>query len=231
MPHPDDLAALKAERDAADRVYNEALTRLDRAIQKLPHDFPHAPPGPDEHQLTPLNVLWKIETSPPGGRPGHYIGERLAAIVRRVVAPLFEHQQRFNAAVVDHLNRNVPVARETRASIASTLTVLHDAIAELVRFQSLLVVYLQQITPYVDTRDRDVAGLLRGLSGAINAVADEVLKASDVALTRDRRHDMRLGDVEAQLSALRQLVEELSRAVRPAGLQPPGMQSPGSGRA
>jgi len=134
MPHPDDLAALKAERDAADRAYNEALTRLDRAIQKLPHDFPHAPPGPDEHQLTPLNVLWKIETSPTGGRPSHYIGERLAAIVRRVVAPLFEHQQRFNAAVVDHLNRNVPVARETRASIASTLTVLHDAIAELVRF-------------------------------------------------------------------------------------------------
>ena len=134
MPHPDDLAALKAEREAADRAYNEALTRLDRAIQKLPHDFPHAPRGPDEHQLTPLNVLWKIET-PRGDRSGHYIGERIAAIVRRVVTPLVEHQQRFNAAVVDHLNRNVPVAHETRASIASTLTVMHDPIAELVRFQ------------------------------------------------------------------------------------------------
>lgn len=229
MPHPDDLAALKAERDAADRAYNEALTRLDHAIQKLPHDFPHPPPGPDEHQLTPLNVLWKIEASPGGGRPGRSIGDRIAAIVRRVVAPLFEHQQRFNAAVVDHLNRNVSVARDTRASIASTLTVLHDTIAELVRFQSLLVVYLQQITPYVDTRDRDVAGLLRGLSGAINAVADEVLKVSDVALTRDRRHETRFGDVEAQLSALRQRFDELSRAAQPSGLQqPPGVQSPGS---
>ena len=36
MPNsPDDLAALKAERAAADREYNDALTRLDRAIQQL----------------------------------------------------------------------------------------------------------------------------------------------------------------------------------------------------
>src|SRR5439155_5598134 len=60
MPGPDDLAALKAEREAADREYNEALTRLDRAIQQLPADFPHPPPVPDEHQITPLNTLWKI---------------------------------------------------------------------------------------------------------------------------------------------------------------------------
>jgi hypothetical protein len=211
MPHPDDLAALKAERDAADRAYNEALTRLDQAIQRLPAGFPHPPPGPDEHQLTPLNALWKIEAARDTGG----VGGRIASAVRRMVAPLFEQQQRFNAAVVDHLNRNVPVARETRESIASTLTVLRDTLAELVRFQSLLVVYLQQITPYVDTRDRDVAGLLRGLSGAINAVADEVLKGSDAGLARDRRHETRIGDVEAQISTLRLRIDELSRAVEP----------------
>src|SRR5262249_25849729 len=156
MPHPDDLAALKAERDAADRAYNDALTRLDRAVQQLPRDFPHPPPVPDEQQITPLNTLWKIEIpAAPAGLRG-----RIASTVRRVIAPLFEQQQAFNSAVVDHLNRNVPVGRDTRESIASTLTVLHDTIAELVRFQSLLVVYLQQITPYVDTKDRDVAGLL-----------------------------------------------------------------------
>jgi len=71
--------------------------------------------------------------------------------------------------VVDHINRNVSTSRETRASIDSTLTVLRDTIGELIRFQSLLVVFLQQITPYVDTRDRDVAGLLRGLSGRSTA--------------------------------------------------------------
>jgi hypothetical protein len=62
MPNsPDDLAALAEERAAADREYNEALTRLDRAIQQLPSDFPHPPPGPDEHQITPLNARWKID--------------------------------------------------------------------------------------------------------------------------------------------------------------------------
>jgi hypothetical protein len=208
MPHPDDLAALKAERDAADRAYNEALTRLDRAIQQLPRNFPHPPPAPDEHQITPLNTLWRIDAPAASGLRG-----RVAAAVRRMVAPLFEQQQAFNSAVVDHVNRNVPVGRETRASIDAALTVMRDTIAELVNFQSVLVVYLQQITPYVDTKDRDVAGLLRGLSAAINAVADEVLKRSDAMTARDRRHEQRVGTVEAELAALRGRVDDLTRAL------------------
>lgn len=209
MPHPDDLAALKAERDAADRAYNEALTRLDRAIQRIPRDFPHPPPAPDEHQITPLNTLWKIDTG--HATPG--LRGRMASAVRRMVAPLFEQQQAFNSAVVDHLNRNVPVGRETRASIDSTLTVLRDTIVELVNFQSVLVVYLQQITPYVDTRDRDVAGLLRGLSAAINSVADEVLKRSEALTARDRRRDQQFTAVESELAGLRARLEDLVRAL------------------
>jgi len=210
MPNsPDDLAALKAERAVADREYNEALTRLDRAIQKLPPDFPHPPPGPDEHQITPLNTLWKIDPPPAGGG----VRARLVSAVRRAVAPLFAQQQAFNSAVVDHLNRNVPVARHTRESVATTLTVLRDTIAELVRFQSLLVVFLQQITPYVDTRDRDVAGLLRGLSGAINAVADEAMKRAEVLLARERRHDLRASDLDGRIAALQQQMTAIEQAL------------------
>ena len=210
MPGPDDLAALKAEREAADREYNEALTRLDRAIQQLPADFPHPPPAPDEQQVTPLNTLWKIDTQPParGWRRGFVAG------VRRAVAPLFEQQQAFNSALVDHVNRNVHVSRQTRESIASTLTVVRETTADLIKFQSLLIIFLQQITPYVDTRDRDVAGLLRGLSGAINAVADEVMKRSEAMLTRDRRHEMRVSAVEAELATLRSRLEELAAALK-----------------
>jgi hypothetical protein len=208
---PDDLEALKAERAAADRAYNEALTRLDRAIQQLPADFPQPPPAPDEHQITPLNTLWKIVSPPAGGwRRGFIAG------VRRAVAPLFEQQQAFNAAVVDHLNRNVPAARATRESIDTTLTVLRDTIAELIRFQSLLVNFLQQITPYVDTRDRDVAGLLRGLSGAINAVADEAMKRSEALLSRERRHDMRTSDLEARVAALQAQLAAVQQALEKA---------------
>ena len=208
---PDDLEALKAEREAADLAYNEALTALDRAIQRLPADFPQPPPVPDEHQVTPLNTLWRISAPPATGlRRGFVAG------VRRAIAPLLEQQQAFNAAVVDHVNRQVPVARETRASIDSTLTVLHDTIGELITFQSLLVAFLQEITPYVDTRDRDVAGLLRGLSGAINGVADEMLKRAEATLARDRRHEQRVEALESAVAALREELAALRRERRDA---------------
>jgi len=206
----DDPARLKAEREAADRSYNEALSRLDQAIQRLPADFPHPPPGPDEQQITPLNTLWKIVPAPRTGSLKH----RLAAVVQRAVAPIFEQQQAFNSAVVDHINRSLPVARATRESVASTLTVLHDTIADLIRFQSLLVMFLQEITPYVDTRDRDVAGLLRGLSAAINTVADEVMRRSEALTARDVRREGALSDLQQQLTALRLQVGELAGGVR-----------------
>jgi hypothetical protein len=204
----DDLERLKAERDAADRAYNDALTRLDRAIQQLPADFPHPPPAPDEHQITPLNALWKIDAAPPPGIRG-----ALDSLIQRAVAPLFARQQAFNAAVVDHVNRNVTTDRETREAIASTLTVLRDQLGDLVRFQSLLVMFLQQITPFVDTRDRDVAGLLRGLSGAINAVADELMRRSEAMLARDRRHEMRVEGLEGTIAELQQQMQTLTRAI------------------
>src|SRR5207237_493404 len=115
-----ELERLKSEREAADREYNEALTRLDRAIQRLPLVVPDAPPLPDEHQLTPLNDLWKLD------RPGSSARGRIAAVIARVFKPIFARQQEFNAALVDHLNRNVPVGRETRASIVNTQTQLRD---------------------------------------------------------------------------------------------------------
>jgi hypothetical protein len=213
----DDLARLKAERDAADREYNDALTRLDRAIQQLPHDFPHPPPAPDEHQVTPLNTLWKIDVPPArGGLRGRFF-----AAVRGFVAPLFEQQQAFNSAVVDHINRNVPVQRQTREAVESTLTVLRDQLAELVRFQSLLVMFVQQITPYVDTRDRDVAGLLRGLSGAINAVSDELMKRTEALVARDRRDELRIADLEARLEDIRTRLDELQQTLAQPGVPPP----------
>jgi len=207
MPGPDDLAALKAERERADREYNDALTRLDQAIQQLPAIFPEPPNGPDEHQITPLNTLWQIGVPPaPGGVRG-----RFAAKVRRLVAPLFEQQQAFNSAVVDHLNRNAPIARDTRDALAAAIALQRETVADLVRFQSLLIVFLQQITAYVDTRDRDVAGLLRGLSGAINSVADEVMKRSEAMLARDRRHEMRVGELEKIVAELREQLARLAR--------------------
>ncbi|MBI3490559.1 MAG: hypothetical protein HY047_01990 [Acidobacteria bacterium] len=206
MPSPDDLAAIKAERDAAERAYNDTLTRLDRALQVFPADFPFPPPAPDEHQVTSLNTLWKIDrAATTEGWRG-----RLGTVVSRLMAPLFRRQEAFNAAVVDHLNRQLGFAHDTRRSIAAT----RDMLAELLELQRRLLEFLQQITPYVDTRDRDVAGLLRGLSGAINVVADEVMKKSEAMLARDRRHETRVSDLEASLAAIRQQMLDLQKALQ-----------------
>jgi len=212
----DDLDLLRAEREEADRAYNEALTRLDRALQQLPADFPHPPPAPDEHQVTPLNRLWRLEAPPPG--PG--VRGRLAAAIRRAVAPFFAAQEAFNAALVDHINRNVRVARETRESIGTTLALLREQLEALAAFESLLVMFLQQITPYVDTRDRSVAGLLRGLSGAVDAVADETMKRTETLLARERRREARVEELEAALSRIEAelagLRDAVARALDPA---------------
>ena len=209
---PDDLEGLKAERAAADRAYNEALTRLDAAIQAFPQQFPASPPGPDVHQLASLNTRWKITT--PAPEPG--IGGRFTAAVRRIVAPLFEQQEAFNGALVDHLNRNAPVQQASAEAIEAGLTVLREHIAELARFQTLLIVFLQQITPYVDTRDRDVAGLLRGLSGGIDAVSNELLKRSEALLARDHQHQRHLSDVQTELQDIRTRMAELQERIAAA---------------
>jgi len=213
----DELKRLKAERDAADREYNAALTRVDAAIQRLPANFPHPPPPPDAHQSASIAALWRIDM-PPAGRG---LRGRIAAAVRRIVGPLFEQQQAFNSAVADHIDRNVSVQRETQRTIESTLTVLRDQLAELVRFESVLVMYLQQITPYVDTRDRDVAGLLRGLSAAIDAVSDELMKRSEGLLARDGRRQLQLEHLEGALADLRLRIDQLRGAIA-GSLEPPG---------
>ena len=114
MPNsPDDLEGLKAERAAADRAYNDALTRLDRAIQQLPADFPQPPPDP---RRTPAHAAQHaLEDRAAARRAGGLARPASPPRVRRAVAPLFEQQQAFNGALVDHSTATCRFARETRA--------------------------------------------------------------------------------------------------------------------
>ena len=124
-------------------------------------------------------------------------------------------------ALVDHLNRNAPIQQASGEAIEAGLTVLREHIAELARFQTLLIVFLQQITPYVDTRDRDVAGLLRGLAGGIDAVSNELLKRSEALLARDHQHERRLADVQTELQDIRARFAELQERIGAARSSPP----------
>ena len=215
-----DLARLKAEREEADRLYNEALSALDRATQRL-GDFPVPPTAPDEHQLPSLSRLWPVV---PAHQPAEGAGwrARLQGLIWRTIAPLLERQQEFNAALVDHLNRNVAAEREVRQAIATTIAILRDQLSSLVSFESHLIVYLQRITPYVDTKDREVTGLMRrinedntemtnlldhrtvGLAGAINGVGDELLKRWESMVARERRYEARVSRLTEQLTAFQE---------------------------
>ena len=70
-------------------------------------------------------------------------------------------QQRFNSALVDHVNRSVPRERAVPQAIDATIGLVKTHIDESIRFQSQLIVYLQSITPFVDTKDYEFAGLAR----------------------------------------------------------------------
>ena len=145
---------LLAERREAHRRYNDALSQLDRAIQAVP-DFPKSPIAYDETLLPAINESWTIFSKEHPPRPEGW-GTRIFGMVWPVIAPLFEKQMAFNAAVVEHLNRNVAAHREAHLALERALPALRDGFDALVRFESLTVQFLQTITPLADTHYREI---------------------------------------------------------------------------
>jgi SAM-dependent methyltransferase len=150
------LARLERERLDADRVYNDALTAVDRALQSAPN-LPNPPPRYDESRVADLNAAWDILPDGPPPTDGSLKG-RLRRFVWRLIGPSLETQERFNAALVDHVNRNVAAARESSQALAALITAVDHELRALVRFESLLVQYLQTVTVYVDSKDRSLGG-------------------------------------------------------------------------
>ncbi len=149
------LTRVSADRAEAHRRYNEALTALDRAIQALP-DWPAPPPAYDDSKLPAVNEAWRLV---PDGGPAAAggLGGRLSAFVWQIVGPIFRQQMAFNAALVDHLNRNARAHHDAHDAIARSLPAMREGFEGLVRFESLLVQFLQRITPLLDTRERALA--------------------------------------------------------------------------
>ena len=165
---------LKADRDRADRAYNQALTVLDRAIVQKP-ELPHAALGFDDSQISPLNASWRLAPDE-GPELGTGWRHRFNGLVWRLIGPVMQRQQRFNALIVDHLNRDVRAAAESHATAAGMVKVLDSYLEALTTFQSRLIQYLQQITLYVDTKDRASQA---GGDAALNRVTDELQKRSE----------------------------------------------------
>ena len=198
------LRRLERERANADREYNDALTALDRSLLRLP-DLPDAPSSYDEQQIAAINQRWDIL---PAGAPtvDRTVKGRLRGFIWRLVGTALERQRGFNAALVDHLNRNVAAHREAARAMSALTAAVRDSLAGVVAFQHLLVRYLQTITLYVDTRDRATAGQAQLLNAAIGALTDDWLKRWESLAAREQRFNARVAAVDEHLGELRPTV-------------------------
>jgi O-antigen chain-terminating methyltransferase len=160
------VTRLERERLEADRRYNEALTALDAALPGAV-TLPAAPAAPDETRLPEINPAVDIRPAVADG--GGFLSRRLRAAVRAIVGPSLEQQQRFNAAVVEHLNRNIAAERDARTAAAALIDATRRHLDALSAFHSRLIQYLQQVTPFVETKDRAIGGTeLRDQIGLAN---------------------------------------------------------------
>ncbi len=214
-----DLLRLKEERDAADRLYNEALTGLDRALT-APRALPAGAAHPDTSQLERLNRLWQIV--PPDPVPFGGMRRRLGAFVWRVVGPMLQRQQEFNAALVDHANRNAARAGESAEAIGALAASVGEELRAVAAMQAQLIRYLQQVTLYVDTKDRYETGLLwhelrartDGLAAGLSALGDELLKRREDGRLRGQRVEARIAEVRTEVR--QRLAEAGTGAADPA---------------
>src|SRR6266849_3238099 len=202
------LQRLQREREEGDRLYNEAFTALDHALMRLP-EFPHPPPPYDEQQITPLNTSWDLGAKP---STGSGLKGRLGAFVWRIVGPPLQKQTAFNSTLVNHINRNVTAHREAERAIESVIGMLRGQISDLLLFQSRLVVYLQQITLYVDTKDRETAGKALIVNAALNGMAEDLAKRWESLVAREQRYEARVAGLGAAHDELRTLISVSTQA-------------------
>ena len=154
-------AEVLSPMESAHREYNAALTRLDEAIQATSR-WPDLASSADTSQLVRLNGQWNIL---PGGAPapGTGLRGRLGGFVWRLLGPALQQQLGFNAALVDHLNRDAAARDRADRTLAEVLSSIRESFEGLVRFESFLVQFLQRITPLVDTKERAVLDAIEEL--------------------------------------------------------------------
>jgi len=85
---------------------------------------PSPTPPPDRHQIERLNSLYRIIDAPAAGG----LRSRLASTARRLLGRVLSRQQEFNAALVDHINRDAAVAVEAHEASLKTIEWIGGAI-------------------------------------------------------------------------------------------------------
>jgi len=216
-PLEDTLRRLKEERARADARYNEALTALDRTLRP-PVAIPQPVPGLDDHQLAPLNQTWNTVPAEPARGAG--LRGRLTGLIWAVVAPYLQRQLTFNSQLVDHLNRTANAQRQAQQTAEASVAAIRDHVAAIAEFQTRLMLYLQEMTAYVDTKDRDSAGGALVLNASLSGLAENLAKHAESMAAREHRYESRAAalavshdDLRAMIGVAQQAVVALKREV------------------
>jgi SAM-dependent methyltransferase len=204
------LRRLKDERDEADARYNDALTALDRAIRPPGTIPPPAPSGLDDSQIAALNHEWNILPALP-----HASGLRakLTGYIWGVIGPYLQRQLTFNSHLVDHINRQAAAQRDAHRGTEAAAAALRDHLSALPEFQSRLMQYLQQITAYVDTKDRHSAGGALILNASLSGLAENLAKHAESMAAREHRYDARATALSAAQEELRAMIGVAQQAL------------------
>ena len=229
---PEDLDRLYRERQDADRAYNDALTRLDEAIRPLREPPSSATPAEEPPAPADAGDLSLSNEGPPESGWRRWVRGLIVA----VVGPALERQAAFNRTLVEHLAREAAARRSEREAAERLAAFLREEVAALATFQSRLVQYVQQITPYVDTKDREVAGILRRISEDNTVEAEALARRVDgtgagleAVASAQRALDESFALLEASARVLKRELHRLRSAPPPpAGRQPADGPQPGA---
>ena len=88
----------------------------------------------------------------------------MGRLIAPVVGPALERQATFNRTLVERLERLAAAQRGEREASDRLVAFLREEAAALTAFESRLVQYAQQITPYIDTKNREVSGLMQRIN-------------------------------------------------------------------
>lgn len=203
------LRRLREERNEADLRYNEALTALDRAVAP-PVGLPDAALALDDQQIAPLNDAWNILPAPP---TPSWSRRTVTGFIWAIVEPYLQRQLAFNSLLVDHINRNADAQRTAHQRDQDMVAGLRVQIEQVTVFQARLMLLLQQITGYVDTRNRDSAGGSLVLNAALSDLAEGQAKYRESLAAREHRSEARVAALPGAIEELRGVVGVVQHSV------------------
>ena len=175
--------------------------------------LPAAVPPPDRSQIERLNTLYRIiEDAPAGGG----LKARLASGARRLLSRVLSRQQEFNAALVDHINRNLPLHFEAHRATLGLIDWVSASVERCEDAKDVVEHHLQALLARERRNDAAVAAL---------AAQHEELRAA-VSVLQQAAHGLRRAIEELQINSKSQIPNSKFQTDPGSRIQNPG-QDPG----